>query len=151
MLSRSAASPKLGVGVLTRPSPKLGVGVLTRPSPPSPRAWSLPRTTQAEVEPGSLRLRLLLLVNVLLQIGDGYATLMGLRRGMGEGNPLLVSLMDTIGTEPALLLTKLGALVGLGTLYACRRHPLVEPGLASLAVVYTALSIVPWTLLLVVL
>jgi uncharacterized membrane protein len=94
------------------------------------------------------RLRLLFLANVVLQVADGSATFLGLRLGMAEGNPLLAALMGTVGTAPALLLAKLAALAGLGTLYWCRRHPLVEPGLASLAVIYAVFAILPWTVLL---
>ena len=108
------------------------------------------RTVAAVLEAVFLlsRVQLLLATNVLLQIADGFVTFLGLRLGMAEGNPLLVFLMDAIGTEPALVLGKLGALAGLAVLYRCRRHPLVEPGLASLAVVYTVMAIVPWTVIL---
>jgi hypothetical protein len=94
------------------------------------------------------RLRLLFLANVLLQVADGSATLVGLRLGMAEGNPILAALMGAVGTTPALLLAKLGAFAGLGMLYWCRRHPLVEPGLASLAVIYAVFAVLPWTVLL---
>jgi hypothetical protein len=94
------------------------------------------------------RSQLLVLANVALQLADGSITLLGLRLGMSEGNPLIAGLMDAVGTEPALLFSKLVALVGLAVLYRCRRHPLVEPGLASVAVFYVAFSIVPWTALL---
>lgn len=94
------------------------------------------------------RLRLLFLANVVLQLVDGSATLMGVRLGMAEGNPLLASLMGAVGTAPALLLAKTCAFGGLAMLYCCRRHPLVEPGLASLAVIYTVFAVVPWTVLL---
>ena len=94
------------------------------------------------------RIELLLLLNLLLQAGDGLATWSGMQRGIGEGNPLIAGLMEAIGVAPALLFAKLGAICGLALLYRCRRHPLVEPGLVLLAAVYTVLSIVPWTLLL---
>jgi hypothetical protein len=56
--------------------------------------------------------------------------------------------MEVVGSEAGLLAAKLVALVGIAVLYRCRRHPLAEPGLASLAVFYTAFSVVPWTALL---
>jgi hypothetical protein len=94
------------------------------------------------------RIELLLLLNLVLQAGDGLVTLSGLRLGMSEGNPLIAGLMGVIGMEPGLVLAKLGAILGLLVLYTCRRHPFVEPGLAALAAIYTVFSILPWTLLL---
>jgi hypothetical protein len=94
------------------------------------------------------RSQLLVLANVLLQFADGSITFLGLRHGMSEGNPLIAGMMEVVGIESALLGSKLIALIGLAVLYRCRRHPLVEPGLVSLAVFYTAFSIVPWTALL---
>jgi hypothetical protein len=94
------------------------------------------------------RSQLLLLANVMLQFADGSITFLGIRHGLAEGNPLIAGLMGLIGIEAALVASKLVALAGLAVLYRCRRHPLVEPGLASLAIFYTVFSIVPWTALL---
>jgi hypothetical protein len=94
------------------------------------------------------RLKVLLLTNAGLQLADGYMTMLGLGRGHVEGNPLIRAAMDSIGPVGAILIAKLAALAFLFVLYRRRHHPIVEPGLAYLAVVYTLMAILPWTLLL---
>ncbi len=93
-------------------------------------------------------LELLLLANVALQLCDAAITLVGLRHGMVEGNPLVASLIDSIGAVPALFVVKSAALAALLALYRLGRHWLVAPGLASLAVAYVLLAVLPWSLLL---
>lgn len=93
-------------------------------------------------------LELLLLVNVALQVLDATITLVGLRHGLVEGNPIVASLIHAIGAVPALVAVKCAALVALLALYRLGRHWLVAPGLASLALAYTLLAVLPWTLLL---
>ena len=51
----------------------------------------------------------LLMLNVTLQVFDGIATYWGLQLGFGEGNPLLLSMITTVGPAAALVLTKLYA------------------------------------------
>jgi hypothetical protein len=94
------------------------------------------------------RAKLLLLANALLQLVDGYVTLIGTGRGFMEGNPLVRGLMAQLGPAGGLVLVKLMALGFLYYLYKRRTHPLAEPGLAYLAVVYVTMAVLPWTMLL---
>jgi len=94
------------------------------------------------------RLKVLLLTNAGLQLADGYMTMLGIGRGYGEGNPLIRAAMGSVGPVGAILIAKVLALAFLFVLYRRRHHPIVEPGLAYLAVVYTLMAILPWTLLL---
>lgn len=94
------------------------------------------------------RAKLLLLANALLQLVDGYVTLLGTGRGFMEGNPFVRSLMTSFGPAGGIMLVKMMALGFLVYLYRRRQHPLVEPGLAYVAVVYTLMAVLPWTMLL---
>jgi hypothetical protein len=94
------------------------------------------------------RAKILLLANALLQLVDGYVTLLGTGRGFMEGNPLVRSLMAEFGPAGGILLVKLMALGFLYYLYHRRQHPLAEPGMAYLAVVYVVMAVLPWTMLL---
>ena len=94
------------------------------------------------------RAKILLLANALLQLVDGYVTLLGTGRGFMEGNPLVRSLMAEFGPAAGILLVKLMALGFLYYLYKRRSHPLAEPGMAYLAVVYVVMAVLPWTMLL---
>lgn len=94
------------------------------------------------------RAKILLLANALLQLTDGYVTLLGTGRGFVEGNPLVRSLMSELGPAGGILLVKLMALGFLYFLYRRRQHPLAEPGMAYLAVVYVLMAVLPWTMLL---
>lgn len=94
------------------------------------------------------RIKVLLLANALLQLVDGYVTLLGLGRGFVEGNPFVRTAIDAVGPTGGVMLAKLMALGFLYYLYRRRQHPLVEPGLAYLAVVYVVMAVLPWTMLL---
>lgn len=94
------------------------------------------------------RAKMLLLANALLQLVDGYVTLLGTGRGFGEGNPLVRGMMSSLGPAGGIVIAKLGALAFLYFLYRRRQHPLAEPGLAYVAVVYTVMAVLPWTMLL---
>jgi uncharacterized membrane protein len=94
------------------------------------------------------RLQLLVIANALLQLLDGYVTMLGVGRGFPEGNPLVRSMMTSFGDAGGILVAKLAALAFLFYLYRRRQHPLVEPGLAYVAVVYTVMAVLPWTMLL---
>jgi hypothetical protein len=94
------------------------------------------------------RLKILILANALLQIVDGCMTLLGVGRGFMEGNPLVRAAIGVVGPTGGVLAVKLFALAFLYFLYKRRSHPLVEPGLAYVAVVYAMMAILPWTMLL---
>lgn len=94
------------------------------------------------------RIKVLLLANALLQLVDGYVTLLGLGRGFVEGNPLVRAAIDAVGPTGGIMLAKMCALGFLYFLYRRRQHPLVEPGLAYVAVVYVVMAVLPWTMLL---
>lgn len=94
------------------------------------------------------RLKILILANAALQLIDGYVTLLGVGHGFVEGNPLVRGAIGVVGPTGGVMAVKLFALGFLYFLYKRRSHPLVEPGLAYLAVVYAMMAIVPWTLLL---
>lgn len=94
------------------------------------------------------RLKVLLLANVGLQLADGYVTLLGLGRGFMEGNPLVRAAIDAMGPTGGIMVVKLLALGFLYFLYRRRHHPLVEPGLAYVAVVYATMAVLPWSMML---
>ena len=94
------------------------------------------------------RAKLLLLTNALLQLLDGYVTLLGLGRGFPEGNPLVRGMITSLGPTGGIVIAKVAALGFLLFLYRRRQHPLVEPGLAYVAVVYAVMAVLPWTMLL---
>lgn len=91
----------------------------------------------------------LLLLNVVLQAFDGLATHVGVSAGFPEGNPLVASAAARLGLGPTLVLFKLQACAWLGFIWALRgRTVLAGPALALSATVYLALSVGPWTALL---
>ena len=94
------------------------------------------------------RIRALLAANVALQCLDGYVTLIGTGRGYGEGNPLVHSAMSAVGPFGGIFGMKLVAIALLVMLYRRGAHPLVEPGLFSVAIAYTVFAILPWMMLL---
>jgi hypothetical protein len=94
------------------------------------------------------RLKLLLLANALLQLVDGYVTLLGVGHGFVEGNPIVRTAIAVVGPTGGIMGVKLFALGFLFFLYKRGTHPLVEPGLAYVAVVYAMMAILPWTMLL---
>jgi hypothetical protein len=94
------------------------------------------------------RTQLLVIANALLQLADGYLTMLGIDRGLPEGNPLVRSMMASLGDAGGIFAAKVVALGFLFYLYRRRQHPLVEPGLAYCAVVYAVMAVMPWTMLL---
>ena len=86
----------------------------------------------------------LFVLNIALQLFDAVATYEGLRIGVREGNPILVTAFATLGVVPALLLFKAKA---CGFLFLLNRHPthrVVAAALAFLAAVYCVASLIPW-------
>ena len=88
---------------------------------------------------------------VLLQVLDGILTATGvIVYGIhAEGNPLLRSLMNCIGCIPAIVVTK-AICVGF-TVYLCSQAEGIRwlpLALRCVAVLYTIMAIVPWTLIL---
>ncbi len=94
------------------------------------------------------RLRALFLANLSLQFLDGWVTYAGISRGVPEGNPLVALAMSSIGPMYGIASVKALAVCLLFLVYQRREHPVVEPGLISLAVTYTFLAVVPWTVIL---
>ncbi len=98
--------------------------------------------------PSLRRLRYLVGLNVFLQVLDGTVTYAGTHRGFTEGNPIVAAAMSSIGPMGGLVSMKAGAILLLLLIYRRGHHPLVQPSLTSLAVAYTFLAILPWTLML---
>ncbi len=94
------------------------------------------------------RLKLLVVLNVGLQLLDGIVTYIGTDRGYAEGNPIVAAAMTSFGPMGGLLSMKGAAILLLLTIYRRGHLPLVQPSLMSLAVAYTFLAILPWTLML---
>jgi hypothetical protein len=89
----------------------------------------------------SVRLLVLIALNLALQVFDGVATYLGWER-FGEANPLLHAGFIVWGAVPTLVVAK-GAAVALIVMLARARRPaLVGVGL-SLTLV--SLSLIPWT------
>jgi hypothetical protein len=93
-------------------------------------------------------IRLLVVVNLGLQLFDGLATYTGLHSGFGEGNPLLRWALGAMGPASALLLFKLQACACLLLLWHVRTHRLAGAALAFCAAVYVVCSVAPWTMAL---
>ncbi|HWP64600.1 MAG TPA: DUF5658 family protein [Candidatus Limnocylindria bacterium] len=87
----------------------------------------------------------LLILNVALQVFDGVATYHGLGLGFGEGNPLLVHAMTSLGPAAALILTKLYACGCLLGVWRIRHARLALPALVIIAAVYATCSLAPWS------
>jgi hypothetical protein len=86
----------------------------------------------------------LFVLNVALQLFDAVATYQGLRIGVREGNPILVTAFATFGVVPALLLFKAKACGFLFLLNRHHTHRVVTLALSFLAGVYCLVSLVPW-------
>jgi hypothetical protein len=89
------------------------------------------------------RLHQLFLLNLALQMFDGVATYVGIVH-WGEGNPLIVAAIPTLGVGGALLLFKAKACGFLVVLRRLAGHRGVYESFVVLAVAYTALSFIPW-------
>ena len=86
----------------------------------------------------------LFVLNVALQLFDAVATYQGLRVGVHEGNPILVTAFATFGVVPGLLLFKAKACGFLFLLNRHHTHRVVTLALSFLAGVYCLVSLVPW-------
>jgi hypothetical protein len=86
------------------------------------------------------------LVFLVVQALDGILTYVGLASvgRASEGNPLVASLMATLGLGPGLVSAKLGASTLGVALHLTGTHRLV----ALLTAIYFAAAILPWTAIL---
>jgi hypothetical protein len=89
----------------------------------------------------------LVALNLLLQLFDGVATYIGWQE-FGEGNPLLRAGFDAWGAGPTLLLAKIAAAVLIVLVARVPRPRAVTVGLGLTLGVYTAMSLIPWSLTL---
>ncbi|MCC6219817.1 MAG: hypothetical protein IT291_01095 [Deltaproteobacteria bacterium] len=88
---------------------------------------------------------------VVLQALDAILTGMGVARfgSSIEGNPLLRSLMDEVGTVSALAYAKILAIVVVVTLtLITAKVPWVKRALGAISAVYVFGAILPWTYIL---
>jgi hypothetical protein len=92
--------------------------------------------------PGA-QLHELLLLNLVLQLFDGVATVHGLRC-WDEGNPLIRAAMETLGPMQALMLAKAQACGSLLIIRRAAAPALAGWVLAAGAGMYLGLSFVPW-------
>jgi hypothetical protein len=83
--------------------------------------------------------------NLLLQVFDLIATYVGVHAGVPEANPLIRTAFAYVGVGPALLLFKLKACGLLLLLNYIPRRRLVAGAFGFLAIIYLAVSVVPWT------
>jgi len=90
----------------------------------------------------------LVILNLALQLFDGFATYVGIHAGFGEGNPILDWAFGRFGPASTLCLFKLEACVCVLILWRLRRSWLAIPALAVSAAVYAAWSFAPWTVAL---
>lgn len=85
----------------------------------------------------------LFLLNLVLQMFDGVATYYGITH-WGEGNPLILAMIPTLGVGATLLLFKAKACAFLVMLRRFAGHRGVHESFVVLACAYTVLSFVPW-------
>ncbi len=93
--------------------------------------------------PSNARIHELFLLNLALQLFDGVATYQGAHL-WGEGNPLLMTFIPTIGLLSTLLLFKAKACGFLVVLRRLGHRPLVYESMIVLATAYACLSFIPW-------
>jgi len=89
-------------------------------------------------------LPLLVILNVLIQLFDGVATYVGWEQH-GELNPLLRLGFEHLGVLTTLTTAKLTAIILVLSLARLPRPTLAIYGLTLTFSVYTALSLVPWS------
>ena len=87
----------------------------------------------------------LVTLNLAAQLFDGIATYIGWER-FGEANPLLRAAFLSWGAGPTLLVAKLASAALVLLLARTPRRDLVGIGLVLTLTVYTALSLVPWSI-----
>jgi hypothetical protein len=104
--------------------------------------WIFNRSTDSRFGNG------VVIVFLLAQALDGVLTYVGVTsvRHVTEGNPLVASLMATVGLGPGLVSAKLWACGLGGALHLSGAHRLV----ALLAAIYFAAAVLPWTAVLAV-
>src|SRR5262245_28426283 len=90
----------------------------------------------------------LLVLNLSLQVWDGFATYYGLSQGVQEGNPLLQWCMDYWGIGITLVGAKSAACLFLVYLHNVAALAVSQWGLLLTAVSYFVFSFVPWAVLL---
>lgn len=87
----------------------------------------------------------------LCQVFDGILTYLGLKL-LGiqmEGNGFLRELMHAYGMLPALFVAKLCALLFAGILmFNAHRRRWIRPIIFSLVVIYLALAVIPWVVVI---
>jgi hypothetical protein len=93
--------------------------------------------------PDNDRIHQLFLLNLSLQLFDGVATYQGFRL-WGEGNPILLAMIPTLGVLTTLLLFKAKACGFLVVLRRLGHRPLVYESMIVLATVYAFFSFIPW-------
>ena len=91
------------------------------------------------------RLHQVFVLNVALQLFDGIATWQG-HWLWGEGNPVLQTLMASLGVGFTLMLFKAKACALLVVLRRCWRYREAYDALIVLAAFYTSFSLLPWML-----
>jgi hypothetical protein len=89
------------------------------------------------------RLAILVVLNVALQVFDGFATYVGWQRH-GEMNPILSAGFVHFGAGPTLVVAKTVAVGLVLVLATTPRRSLAAIGLAITFTAYTAFSFVPW-------
>jgi hypothetical protein len=86
-----------------------------------------------------------------LQIFDGFLTWLGVSRfGINfEGNPLLRNMMISIGTEQALVITKITAICAIIFICFCSQNAKwVKPSLIIANSFYLLIAVIPWIITL---
>jgi hypothetical protein len=95
-------------------------------------------------DPVRLHLYRLLLLNLALQLFDGVATYQGLRLGVKEANPILVTAFGLLGVGPSLLLFKAKACGLLVLLHSTAPAAVGVAVMRALAAIYCVFSLGPW-------
>ena len=89
-----------------------------------------------------------MVVNLCLQVWDGWATDYGLALGIPEGNPLLQFCMESWGVGMTLVSVKCVTCIVLVFLRCVADLSVSQWGLGLIAVSYVLGSFVPWCVLL---
>ena len=96
------------------------------------------------------QIRVLGIALVMLQVADGVLTYIGVTKKVAsEGNPILAYFMHEYGVLETLLVAKVLAIFIVIILTRLAMHnAAVRQGLIFIAVIYTSLAILPWSILL---
>ena len=88
----------------------------------------------------------LVLINVMLQVVDGFMTFAVVRPGLAEElNPLVRAVIEHCGLGPTVCLVKLFAIGLIGLVWPLRRSSLAAPALLFLGAFYAVIVLLPWT------